>query len=459
MSEAAQINRILFKNGVEDWDLYLQKITEAEVHIRESKIEALRYPLESFGYGLRVLKKKVTGVGLGSASGNLLTDNRIEETVKIALKNASITSLPAYKFPHPQKYPETLIIDDEILKNPLNSLLDKAEQLTSTLSKYSKVKLTFCKLRAYQLNTSIYNSNSLQAAKKETFFYLELALKAEGNGKIAEYWPDKYYRRIRDFNVEASVEDWVKLAEDSLQAKMPPTGKMDVIFPPDIVAELLPPVIGYHASGQALYKNLTVFKQGYQSTGENITIIDNGLHPYALNTSPFDDEGNLQRKTVIIERGVFKKHVFDQLYALLTGNTSTGNGLRASSTIEQKYNANITNTVTNIEVQPGDWEIDEIIANVKKGILIRKFAWLNPDPITTSFGSEIRNGYLIVDGEVAGAVKGGQISGQILDTGLSKTSISLLRNIFALSKQRSLEDSVIAPTIAAHNLQVAGIND
>ncbi|MEM2906762.1 MAG: TldD/PmbA family protein [Candidatus Odinarchaeota archaeon] len=459
MSEAAQINRILSKNTVEDWELYIQKIIEAEVHRRESEFESLRYPLESSGYGIRVLKKKVTGVGLGAASGNLLTDKHIEETVKIALKNASITSLPAYRFPEPQKYSKTAIIDNEIIKDPLNTLLDKAEQLTSILSNYSKVNLTFCKLRAYQIHTSIYNSNGLQARKKETFFYLELALKAEENGKIAEYWPNKYYRRISDFNLETSIEDWVKLTEDSLHAKTPPTGKMDVIFPPDILAELLPPVIGYHASGQALYKNLSSFKQEHLIASENITIIDNGLHPYALNTSPFDDEGNPQRKTIIIDKGVFKNYIFDQLYALLTSKNPTGNGLRIGSTIEQKYNAQISNTVTNIEIKPGDWEINDIISNVKKGILIRKFAWLNPDPINTSFGSEIRNGYLIVNGKVAGVVKGGQISGQVLDATPGTASISLLKNIFALSKQQKLEGNILAPTIAAHNLQITGRSD
>ncbi|WEU40344.1 MAG: TldD/PmbA family protein [Candidatus Odinarchaeum yellowstonii] len=458
MLTISNITKILEENQVKEWEVYVQKTVESEVHLRGNQIEAVRDNLENIGYTIRVLKKNSRGVGLGSASNVTITETGFNETVKTALKNAALTHLPIYNFPEPQKYPETKILDGEIMKKPIETLLDKAEQLKSTLTESSKVELTFCKLRAYKVYTNIYNSNNLNVQKKETFFYLELALKTGGGSKIAEYWPDKYYRRVRDFNVQESLEDWIQLTLDSLKAKTPPTGVMDVIFPPEIVAELLPPVIGYHASGQALYKKLSALREKQPVANENITIIDNGLHPYALNTSPFDDEGTPQRKTTIIERGVFENYIFDQLYSLLTGRRSTGNGLKASSTIEEKYNSQISNTVTNLEIKPGDWDVEEIIANVKKGILIRKFAWLNPDPITTSFGSEIRNGYLIVDGEVAGAVKGGQISGQVLDTGLSKTRESLLRDIFALSKQLTLEGNVIAPTIAARKLQVAGGN-
>lgn len=454
--EISKIISVLEENQVKDWEIYIQKTVEDEVHLIGDRVEALRDSLENIGYSIRVLKKTGSGVRVGSASGFSQTEADFKETVKTALKNASITSLPCYTFPEPQKYSKTRIIDAEIMKDSLNNLLDKAEHLKTSLSEYSKVELTFCKLRSYKVYTEIYNSNNLHARKKETFFYLELALKAEAEGRIAEYWPDKYYRRIRDFKVDESVEDWVKLTLDSLQAKKPPTGVMDVIFPPDIVAELLPPVIGYHASGEALYKKLSLFKRNQLIADEKITIIDNGLYPYALNTSPFDDEGNAKRKTIIIDKGVFENHIFDQLYGLLTGGRSTGNGVKTGAVIEQKYNSQIYNTVNNLEIKPGDWEIDEIISNVKKGILIRKFAWLNPDPITTSFGSEIRNGYLIVNGEINGTVKGGQISGRIIEADPSKENTSLLKNIFALSKKQVVEGDTITPIIAAGNLQVTG---
>ncbi len=456
MIDVKNIRGVVEEHSVKDWEIYIQRIVESEVHLRGLEIEAVRDSLENTGYSIRVLKKTGQGVGIGSASNSSLKETSVKKTVQTALKNASMTHLPVYLFPEPEKYPKTRIVDHEIMKNPLDTLLDKADHLKTALAKYSRVKLTFCKLRSYQVYTNIYNSNNLDARKKETYFYLELALKAEEDGKIAEYWPDKYYRRVRDFNIEETIEDWVQLTVDSLQAKPPPTGVMDVIFPPDIVAELLPPTIGYHASGQALYKKVSLFEENQSIAKENLTVIDNGLYPYALNTSPFDDEGTPQRKTMIIDKGVFKNHVFDQLYGLLTGGKSTGNGVRFGATVEQKYNGQISNTVNNLEIKPGDWELDEIIANVKKGILIRKFAWLNPDPITTSFGSEIRNGYLIVNGEITHTVKGGQISGKVIEPVNSKTETSLLKNIFALSKKQVIEGNTITPTIAASSLQVTG---
>lgn len=460
MSGIERVKELLVNNKLEDWDIYTQKVREAEVHLRGREVESVRYPLENFGYTVRVIKERRGGVGLGLAPGNNFSTEGVTRTVNQALKNASLTRLDKYSLPSAGKYPRVEIKDPAILKDPVNVVLSKAEELRSSLQNDKKVEMTFCKLRTYEVETSICNSNGLAESKTETFFYLELALKAKAGGKVAEYWPDKYYRRAGDFKVESDVADWVKLVKDTLDSKLPPTKRMDVVFPPQIVSELLPSVLGYHASGQALYKRLSRFTPGVMVGDEALTVIDNGLYPYALNTSPFDDEGSPQQATLLIEKGLFENYIFDQFYGLMNGENSTGNGLKRASSIDQKYPAPISNSPTNIEIKPGRWGEEEIIGEVKEGILIRKFAWLDPDPLTSSFGSEIRNGYLIRNGEITGSVKGGQISGHVLDASLGNGEIEkgVLNNIFAVSRNQSMEGDAIVPTIGVRGVQVAGKN-
>jgi TldD protein len=89
---------------------------------------------------------------------------------------------------------------------------------------------------------------------------------------------------------------------------------------------------------------------------------------------------------------------------------------------------------------------------VKEGILVEQFSWLNPDPYSSSFSSEIRNGYLIKNGEVTQPIKGGLVAGKVFD---------LIKNISCISSSAKIESgatafSIVSPHIRFENVQVAG---
>jgi TldD protein len=89
---------------------------------------------------------------------------------------------------------------------------------------------------------------------------------------------------------------------------------------------------------------------------------------------------------------------------------------------------------------------------VKDGVLVEQFSWLYPDVLSSSFSSEIRNGYLIKNGEVKQPIKGGLVSGKVFD---------LMKNISCISNSTQNESgasafSIVAPYIRFENVQVAG---
>jgi predicted Zn-dependent protease len=454
------IGKTISESRIKDWDAFIQKLRICDIHLSGKKIEAIRYPLENFGYGIRILTKNDSKLGLSIAPGNELKKNKIIDTIELAEKQAKLTEIPKYSFPEKGNYSSTEILDLNLVENPDEFLLDKAKLLINLISESKNVTMTFGKLRSYDIETFLINSKGLDLHRRESILFIEIALKAKANGKIAEFWPFKYYRRFSDFDLELKISEWIKLVKDSLNAKLPSTKKIDVIFPPDILNKAISPVVGYHASGQALYKGLTSFKIDKKVASNTITIEDDGLYPFGLRTSSFDDEGNPQSKTILIKNGEFKNYIFDQFYGEMNGKKSTGNGLKIGSTIDSKYSQLISNHYTNIKIHPGEWNENEIINEIKEGILIKNFAWLNPDALTSSFGSEIRNAYLIENGEITGNVKGGQIAGFVLDR-TAKSSLKhkgLLNNIFAISKNIELNDNSIMPTVGIHNIQIVGKN-
>jgi predicted Zn-dependent protease len=237
-----------------------------------------------------------------------------------------------------------------------------------------------------------------------------------------------------------------------MKAKMPTTQKMTVIFNPQSVCDLLVPTVGFHSLGEMQFKKQSVFKEQDVVASKSLSVHDDGLYDYALLSSPFDDEGTPQRVTSLIERGVFKNCLYDQKYALNMSKKPTGNGLKSTASVLNKHTGAIVGAPTNLSIKPGNLSLEKMIAEVENGVLIEQFSWLNPDRMATSFSSEIRNAYLIKNGECTQALKGGMVSGKALD---------MIKNISGISNQQFIESgatafSCITPYIRFEDVQVVG---
>ena len=130
----------------------------------------------------------------------------------------------------------------------------------------------------------------------------------------------------------------------------------------------------------------------------------------------------------------------------------TGNGLKPAANMLNKHTGAIVGSPTNLSIKPGKLSLEKMIAEIKNGVLIEQFSWLNPDRMATSFSSEIRNAYLIRNGECTQALKGGMVSGKALD---------MIKNISGISNQQFTESgatafSCIAPYIRFEDVQVVG---
>ena len=448
--------RLFKKAGVEEYDLYTLKAAVNEVQLRGFDVEIVRGPVESIGYTCRALsrKGKLTGLGRSSCSNSA----KLEDCIKSAKYLSHLNLLETkYEFPSAKRDKRVKIADIAILKGGAEAVQTYAKRLLEALKAETKskptVKPTFGKIRTYVLETLLENSSGLKKRKTETYFYVELALKVSSGTKLAEFWPRQFSRTIEAIAPERVLPKWVRLAQDTMKAKMPTTQKMTVIFNPQSVCDLLVPTVGFHVLGEMQFKKQSVFKEQDVVASENLTIHDDGLHDYALVSSPFDDEGNRQGVTSLIEKGVFKNYLYDQKYALNMNKKPTGNGLKATgANIMNKHTAAVVGSPTNLSIKLGKLSLENMIAEVKNGILMEQFSWLNPDRMATSFSSEIRNAYLIKNGECAQALKGGMVSGKALD---------MIKNISGISNQQFVESgatafSCITPYIRFEEVQVVG---
>lgn len=464
MSQIDSIRRVLREEGISQWDIYVETAEEHEVQLRNFDVEDIRGPITNSGYAVRVIQPKGKKVGIGIGTGNSVQSGPIKRCLTAASVGARITEFPGYVMPKPAKYPSVKVADSEITSNPETVVKDKAEEIVSLLRKSKTVLPTFGKVRTYSLSTVVCNSEGLQAEKKETLFYVELALKAEREGQLAEYWPMLFVRRIEDSRLDEQIPKWMKLAEDALKAKVPKTTKTAVVFAPQILGSILPNTVGFHCLGSSVFRGISRFKEGQQVGCEQLTVHDDGVFDYALGSSAFDDEGTPQSRTALIEKGVHKSFLYDAMYGPAFNAGSTGNGQKlpafslAFTRVDLKFSMLPSVQPTNIAIGPGDMSLDEMIATTKEGIYLERLSSSSSDSVTTSFGSEIRNAYLIDKGELSTPLKGGQINGFLLDSQDAEGHkvAGLLNQISGISKKAELSGRCITPYIRFEGVQVAG---
>jgi PmbA protein len=449
---------LLKKAKIAEYDVYSLRTTVNEIQLRGFDIEAVREPVNAVGYTVRALSREGELIGIGLASCS--QESRLEDCIHKAKFFSTLNKQKMkYELPQSKPSPQAKVVDNAIRDNPVEAINEFTASILDLLTGESQsakpIKPTFGKIRTYLMETELENSAGLTKKKVETYFYLELALKVKEGTRIAEFWPRKYRRRISDLKVDEVLPHWLKLARDTLDAKIAPTGKMPVILNPESLCDAIVPTVGYQSAGDQKFKNQSVFNKGDLVASEELSITDDGLLDYGLSSSPFDDEGTPQQRTPVIEKGVFKNFICDQKYAMMLGEKPTGNGVKPLGGMANplgKHMFSILTSPTNTSISPGTTSFDDLVADVKEGAIVEQFSWLNPDPLSSSFSSEIRNGYLIRNGEVKQPIKGGLVAGKVFD---------LMKNISCISNSAQIESgasafSIVAPYIRFENVQVAG---
>lgn len=446
------ISRILNKATRSEWEVFVQRSRRMELQLRGNEREAL-IRQENAGYGVRVILPRSKGAGIGYASCN--SDADLEATARKSHDLAKVNRTQLFELPNKSKLPPAKTVDRKILNESERVVSEYAKEAQSRISEEKDISLTYGKVRTYVVESRIVSSQGLDCGSTGTYLYVEFTLKIGSGTSATELWPYRYSRRVSDLEPGRIVPEWLRNAKSCLTRHPPATGKTTVIFSPTIVCDTFVPTIGYHSSSEALNLNLSGFKKGDHAASEDLTVVDDGLFPYGLRTNPFDDEGKPQRRTKLIEKGVFRNYTYDQLHAQTMHAQSTGNGIRSSfgTDVDERYQNMPTNDTTNLYFTPGTRSLDELIKETKRGLIIHQAAWLNPDRITTRFGTEIRNAQEITNGELKDGVVGGSFSGSALEL---ITKISGISNRSEIVSGYSF--GCVAPYIRFEDVQISGAN-
>jgi len=223
------------------------------------------------------------------------------------------------------------------------------------------------------------------------------------------------YEHIRSQRLVETAPALAKEAVDLLDARSCPAGEATIILEPSQLALQLHESAGHpmeldrvfgHEADYAGTSFLTTDKMGsYQYGSPQVNITADATIPGARGTFGYDDEGVPAQRTELVKDGLFVGYMSSRETAAELGTVSSG-AMRADG-----WERIPLVRMTNVNLEPGDWTLDEMIKDTERGLYLHtNKSWSIDDRrLNFQFGTEMA--WLIEDGELGSLVKNATYTG------------------------------------------------
>jgi PmbA protein len=204
----------------------------------------------------------------------------------------------------------------------------------------------------------------------------------------------------RDYDVDcaALAEDTVKRAESVRSPKyLDSSFTGDVVLLTEPVEDILLAPLTHVVSAQPGDPLRTEYSNK-RVASDVISVYDDGTLFKGIHTSPIDGEGNPTQRTNLITKGVLTGLLHSEYTANMNDTVSTGNGVRQAVTQPKLQ-------ITNLILEKGRASVEELIGEVKKGVLVGDFSG-NINGFDGSFDGVLEHSFYIEKGEIKYPVMG-----------------------------------------------------
>jgi predicted Zn-dependent protease len=200
-----------------------------------------------------------------------------------------------------------------------------------------------------------------------------------------------------------------RAAEKSVASRNPVAiepGQYTVILEPQAVSDVLPLLMGSFAA-RSSDEGRSAFstkgggtKLGQKIADERVTLYSDPADPDLL-AQPFDQEGLPVSRTVWIERGVLRSLAYSRYWAKQKGVPATGGASGGN------FFGFAGGPAGGLKVIGGTKSVDELVADVRRGILVTRFFYIRfLDQRTVMVTGLTRDGtFLIENGKITKSIK------------------------------------------------------
>ncbi len=387
------------KNGAQQASVSISDSRSSSIEVREQKIDKLEQAIQN-----NLTIRLFVDNKYSAHSTNRLKQQELARFIEEAIAGTRFLSEDEFRtLPDPELYykgggPELNVFDSRIdtidpqKKIDLafgveNEVFGKDERLISVTASYYD-----------GMNGRVMvNSNGFEGDTASSYYGLYATVSVKGGDARPEaYWNENaiFFDRLKTEGIGAKALD---RALKKFGQKKIASARMTMIVENVSAGRLLSPLIAALNGSAIQQKNSFLIDQlGQQVASEKLTLTDDPFIPGGRASRLFDGEGLASKKMAVFEKGVLKTYYIDTYY---------GKKLNMAPT---------TGGTSNLILETGDKNLEQLIASLDRGILVTGFNGGNSNGSTGDFSFGI-DGFLIEKGQIVQPVSEMNITGNLKD--------------------------------------------
>lgn len=384
----------------------------------------------------------VKAIVSGRVGFSYITDiSMVEKAVRQAILNAKYSELKQDDFPQEKVVKQVNWLYDkkvaELLPEPV---MDISEKIISSFGDVDgRIVIDRGAVHASSSEYFVINSNGVDYSAKSTCISseCEVALK---NSSGSAFTASTYFD---NFDIDSMVSRASMFALKGIGRKNVKSAVQTVVLDADVIESIFGHTLYPSLNGDRVQKDKSMLEGKVDSVvgNECLDICDDGRLERGLSSSPFDRDGVASSRTEIISSGVLKNFMYDYVTAAREGKESTGNA-------SGDFNRISSISPTNFIVKPSAKSFDNLVSEVKDGLLIYNVLGAHTaNPITGDFSLAIGKGFKIVDGSVAYPVKNAMLVGNVFD---------LIKNVSSIAGDVRQSGHLVSPSVSFSGQKIVG---
>ncbi|MGE0020967.1 MAG: TldD/PmbA family protein [Draconibacterium sp.] len=420
------------EKGAQQVSVSIANSRSSSVEIREEKIDKLEQAIQS-GLTIRLFVDKK----YSAHSTNRMKQEELARFIEQAIEGTRFLSEDEFRsLPDPSLYykgdKETLNVND-----PGFGDVDPQKKIDLAFTVEKEILGTDD--RIISVSTSYFDgmyesvmvtSNGFEGDSQNTQFglYASVSVKS-GDARPESSWVESaiFFDKLKKEEIGKTA---LKRATNKIGQQKIASGKMTMVVENKVCRNLLSPLISAINGSAIQQKNsFLVDKLNTKVFSEKLTITDDPFIVSGMGSRLFDGEGLATQKRSVFEKGVVKTYYIDTYY---------GKKLQMEPT---------SGSTTNLVFETGDKNLEELIAGVKKGILVTGFNGGNSNGTTGDFSYGIE-GFLIENGAIKQPVSEMNITGNM---------VMLWSNIGEIGNDINESSSWLTPSIVFEGVDFSGI--
>ena len=420
-------------NGAQQARVSIYNNNSSQIEVRDKKIDKLQ---ESNRTGMQI--NLYVDNKYSSISTNRITNKEdLGKFIKEAIAGTRYLAEDEFRtLPDPERYFQGGGPDLKTLDPNFNSV-DPQQKVNDAFAMEQEVLGTDERIISVSTSYSdgmsgrvMVASNGFEGDTDNSYYSLNASVSVtDGEARPQGYWYESSIFSDQLVRKDIGKKALQRALERLGQAKIA-SGKMPMIVENKMAGRALQPVIsalnGYSIQQK---QSFLIGMKGERIGSDLMSIMDDPFIVSGRGSGFFDSEGMATEKRSVVENGILKTYYIDTYY---------GKKLEMEST---------TGDTTNIVFKPGEKDLEGLLADIDRGILVTGFNGGNNNGATGDFSYGIE-GFLVEKGKLVKPVAEMNITGNFRQ---------LWNNLVAVGSDVDLSRSWRLPSLVFDNVDFSGI--